>query len=647
MKKVGCKRGRDMPNMKQMIIRYMRTVALIMVTVILVIATVAQIISAQNYARESASAAFIQIHQIMMENQTELTEVETEYKQTCLHNAEVIAYMVEENPEILNDIDEINKIAQFLEVDEIHFFDATGRIFTGTHPEYYNLTMDSGEQIGFFKPMLTDKSLSLVQEVMPNTAESKPMQYSARWSENGTFIVQVGMEPVNVLKVTEKNELSYIFSLLRVNTGVSFYAIDKETGEIMGATASEDVGKHCEELGFDVNEIISRGSGFHSYVKGVNSFCVFTTESDNLVGRVVEAETLYHNIWLNMLALAICLLLIALILIVAVTKYMDKHVLRGIYDINKKLSAITEGNLDETVDVKTCLEFAELSSHSNEMIKSLLEGTQKISYVLNKTDVPIGVYEYNKMMTKVRFTEHVPEILGFCGQQAEEMFSDNKKFIAFIEDLKKNPMDNEADVYCLQNKKGTYLRLEELTKNNEVFGIVIDVTEEIQRRKQIEEERDLDLLTGLYNRRGLENRFAELFEHPEQLKHCAMVMVDTDCLKEINDTYGHDIGDVYLCKIAGVLRSYGPNGCVIARQGGDEFVLFLYQYENMEELENTIKKLGYIQDNSIAHLSDNISVPLRFSYGYVIAKDESDYEKLLKEADEQMYKNKRERKIKR
>lgn len=647
MKKVGCKRGRDMPNMKQMIIRYMRTVALIMATVILVIATVAQIISAQNYARESASAAFIQIHQIMMENQTELTEVETEYKQTCLHNAEVIAYMVEENPEILNDIDEINKIAQFLEVDEIHFFDATGRIFTGTHPEYYDLTMDSGEQIGFFKPMLTDKSLSLVQEVMPNTAESKPMQYSARWSENGTFIVQVGMEPVNVLKVTEKNELSYIFSLLRVNTGVSFYAIDKETGEIMGATASEDVGKHCEELGFDVNEIISRGSGFHSYVKGVNSFCVFTTESDNLVGRVVEAETLYHNIWLNMLALAICLLLIALILIVAVTKYMDKHVLRGIYDINKKLSAITEGNLDETVDVKTCLEFAELSSHSNEMIKSLLEGTQKISYVLNKTDVPIGVYEYNKMMTKVRFTEHVPEILGFCGQQAEEMFSDNKKFIAFIADLKKNPMDNEADVYCLQNKKGTYLRLEELTKNNEVFGIVIDVTEEIQRRKQIEEERDLDLLTGLYNRRGLENRFAELFEHPEQLKHCAMVMVDADCLKEINDTYGHDIGDVYLCKIAGVLRSYGPNGCVIARQGGDEFVLFLYQYENMEELENTIKKLGYIQDNSIAHLSDNISVPLRFSYGYVIAKDESDYEKLLKEADEQMYKNKRERKIKR
>ena len=67
----------------------------------------------------------------------------------------------------------------------------------------------------------------------------------------------------------------------------------------------------------------------------------------------------------------------------------------------------------------------------------------------------------------------------------------------------------------------------------------------------------------------------------------------------------------------------------------------------MEALEHTIKTLGYIQDNSIAHLSEKISVPLRFSYGYVIAKDESDYEKLLKEADERMYQNKKERKIKR
>lgn len=56
----------------------------------------------------------------------------------------------------------------------------------------------------FFKPLLTDKSLHLVQDITPNTAEAKMMQYSALWSKSGAFIVQIGMEPVNVLKATEK-----------------------------------------------------------------------------------------------------------------------------------------------------------------------------------------------------------------------------------------------------------------------------------------------------------------------------------------------------------------------------------------------------------------------------------------------------------
>ena len=114
-----------MPNMKKMIIRYMETVTLIMVAVILVVATIVQFLSAQSYARESAEGAYIQIGQIMAENRTQLIETETSYKQTCLHNAEAIAYMVEENPEILNDITEIRELAEFMEVDEIHFFDAS------------------------------------------------------------------------------------------------------------------------------------------------------------------------------------------------------------------------------------------------------------------------------------------------------------------------------------------------------------------------------------------------------------------------------------------------------------------------------------------------------------------------------------------
>ena len=315
---VICKRGNDMPNMKKMIVRYMQTVTIVLILLILIITIISQILSAQKYARETAEATFVQIRQIMRDNENELVALQTEYKQTCLNNAEAIAYMVESNPAVLEDLEALQEIADFMEVDEIHFFDKRGCIFTGTHPEYYGMDMNSGEQIGFFKPMLTDKSLSMVQDITPNTAEERPMQYSARWSETGEFIVQVGMEPVNVLKVTEKNELSYIFSLLRVNTGVSLYAIDKETGEVMGATFSEDVGMDCSELGFDIEEIVSRGEAFHATIKGLNSFCVFTEVDGNLIGRVVPVETLYHNIQINACAVAIYLIIIAVILAIGI-----------------------------------------------------------------------------------------------------------------------------------------------------------------------------------------------------------------------------------------------------------------------------------------------------------------------------------------
>ena len=124
--------------------------------------------------------------------------------------------ILEKNPKARYDRDELRKIAKF-EVDEIHIIDERGEIVSGTHPRYYGYNFDSGEQIRFFKPMLNDKGMKMVQGIKPNTAENKLMQYSAMWNSTGEFIVEVGFEPVNVSKVTAKNELPYIFSQLCVN----------------------------------------------------------------------------------------------------------------------------------------------------------------------------------------------------------------------------------------------------------------------------------------------------------------------------------------------------------------------------------------------------------------------------------------------
>ncbi len=630
-----------MQTLGNIINRYIRSVTLFLVAALLVLILYLQITHERREAYAAATETFYQIGQVLEKNQAELTEIKSAYRQTCLHNAEAIAYMIEDNPSVLSSVEGLKEIAALMEVDEIHIFDTAGRIYAGTHPEYYNYTFDSGDQMRFFKPMLADKSLRLVQNITPNTAEAKLMQYSALWSKNEAFIVQVGMEPVNVLKATEKNELSYIFSLFRVNPDANYYAVQKYSGTVVGSTDLSCVGKNLSEIGPDLDQIATHDKGFHADVNGEKSYCVFMEIGENYIGRILSCRNLYRRILPTTIALAICLITIAMILSYVVTHYLNRYVVEGIHGINEKLHSIAQGNLDEIVDIQSSMELAELSGYINRMKKSILDNSRKMSYVLDKTNMYIGVYEYNRHMKRVRVTEHVPRILALETGEAKRLCADYRAFGEFITDLRKNPLPDETCVFASRDR---YVKLDEVIDDGEIFGVIIDVTEEIVKRKKIEAERDFDPLTGLYNRRGLDNRLSTLFGSTETLGHSAVVMIDTDNLKMINDTYGHDAGDIYLKEIARLFRDFEPNNCVGARLGGDEFVLFLYGYDNERELTDAVALLADLENHNFTDLGDQIRVPLRFSLGYSLAGQSADYEKLMKEADEKMYENKKMRK---
>ena len=633
-----------MLTLKKIISRYMYKISCILVVVILLIVFYVQLKNEQRLSYESSIRTFSQIEQVLEENQKELDEIKQDYKETCLHNAEVIAYIIEGNKDIMNSVDELKELAVSVEVDEIHIFDKTGRIFAGTHPEYYNLTMDSGEQISFFKPMLKDKSLKLVQDITPNSAEEKLMQYSAVWSKNGEYIIQVGMEPVNVMKVTEKNELSYIFSLFRVNPEADYYAINVDSGEVVGSTDLNIVGRNIAGTGLTLKDISNNRAGFHTEVNGQSSYCVFKKIGTSYIGRVISSRNLYQRIPSTIFAIFMCLMTIAYILATAVTRHMNKYVVDEIQEMNEKMELIANGNLEENIKIKSSAEFYELSEYINMLVKSLLDNNKKMSYVLSKTNLYIGVYEYNDNVKKVRITEYVPKILYVGNEEMENICSDVDRFKAFMNDIRKNSIPDEPGIFKVGNHPEHYVRLEESRQNKETFGVIIDVTAEVLRRRKIEEERDIDLLTELFNRRGLETKLSALFNAPDRLGHSAMVMIDADGLKGINDTYGHEMGDAYLNEIAGIIEGFGTRKSIASRQGGDEFVLFMYGYDTEDELMKSINLLEEMQSNTYTNLDVNIRVPLRFSMGYCLTEPDKDYTELLKEADKKMYSNKMERK---
>ncbi|MCR5509813.1 MAG: diguanylate cyclase [Lachnospiraceae bacterium] len=636
-------------KLKQTIVAYLSILTVIIMTMILVIVVVIQVETAQKRAYAQSLEMFYQVENILDENEAELDQITMEYSASCLANAQTIAYIIQYHPEILDDIDELKKIAHFVQVDEIHIFDKSGSIFFGTHPEYYGYNFDSGEQMNFFKPLLNDRNLRLVQEIAPNTAEGKLVQYSALWSEDGEFIVQVGMYPSHIMRMREKNELPYIFSTLVANPGVSLYAIDPESGEILGASEPESVGLNASDIGIALEVSRIEGTGVIQSVNDRSCFTSFREVNGTLLGYVVPLSDIYSGIPTTSFIILLGLAIISVILVMSFTRCIDRYVIDNINIVNDDLRRISDGNLDTTVDVHNSQEFSELSSHINEMVHSLLASVEKISHVLGRANLHIGVYDCKQSGSIVRYTEYVGKVLGLEPDPNGRLYADRKDVRNAIESLTPANIEGEDNIYVIPDNGSfiggeSFIRLEEVrTANGDFFGIITDVTESIRQRKQIEMERDEDVLTGLYNRRGLDSFLLKYSGEEDKDRFCALIMIDLDDLKVINDKYGHDAGDGYIKSAAYIISSFatGPNIC--ARQGGDEFVVFLYRYGE-EQLQADLDHLKSMQSGRRADLGNGIKVALKFSMGYSIGHWTGDYAGMLKAADELMYQNKKQRK---
>lgn len=633
------KEQQNLPKIKSRFTEYQIVITSVVMILMMLVFFWLQGSFSQKLVEKNANDLFQQIETIIVENNKELEETKASYSESCLNRADTVARMLELDPEI-HGAAKMKELAKLLEIDEIHLFDENGVIVDGTNPEYYGYSVNDGEQIGFFKQMLDDHSLRLCQDITPNTAAKKLMQYSAVWSKNESFIVQIGMEPVNVTRLTSKNELNYIFRLLMGGSGVYLYALDPVTNTVVGASDTKQIGLSVEEIGFPKTDEIAYERGTYYTINGKRCYCVFRPIEGTVIAYASNSDAMFEDMFKNSWFLAGAIIFIAFLLVFSSTSYIDRYVIRNIDDMNRVLSDISSGEANKTIKVGDTQEFAELSTHMNEMIQALLKNEENLSYLLNQTNLKIGVYEYHRGSGRVRFTERVPELLGLDKEEAENLAEDYARFEQYIETMRKHAVPNETNLYYTEGKEMHYLRFEDRQEGQEVFGIIVDMTEEVLMRRRLESERDIDLLTGLLNRRGLNSVLEKLFEHPEDLKHGVMCMIDADGLKAINDTYGHVKGDQYLQLIGDELREFGNRKHVAGRLGGDEYVLFLHGYETHEALVEDLDKLVLMQNKGVMKPNDNDEIAIRFSLGYALTYGMNDYHAALLAADKAMYQDK-------
>lgn len=205
--------------------------------------------------------------------------------------------------------------------------------------------------------------------------------------------------------------------------------------------------------------------------------------------------------------------------------------------------------------------------------------------------------------------------------------------------------DNNYETLYQYYKKNEEYR--ELEKNNmrqslltkiELENMLNEHRQVLINNERLLKNNELDSFTGIYNKAAFKKHVNNAIRKHTKDEYAALLMIDIDDFKKINDTFGHYVGDQVILDVVGLLTNEIQSSILIGRVGGDEFAVFFsslysidYLYEKIENYLNSVKKI--IVNESTGLISVSIGV-------YVIDHNES-FDEIYKKADHALYMAKR------
>jgi diguanylate cyclase (GGDEF)-like protein len=182
--------------------------------------------------------------------------------------------------------------------------------------------------------------------------------------------------------------------------------------------------------------------------------------------------------------------------------------------------------------------------------------------------------------------------------------------------------------------------IDDLGCKYKLTGVSQDITEKKRSEELIWQQANFDPLTGLPNRRMFQDRLEHEIKksHRDSLQ-LALMFIDLDKFKEVNDTLGHDKGDILLCEAARRIAGCVRESDTVARLGGDEFTVILSELEDQNSLERIAQTI--IQALAAPFLLGEESAFVSASIGITLYPDDAtNLEMLMSNADQAMYASK-------
>lgn len=319
------------------------------------------------------------------------------------------------------------------------------------------------------------------------------------------------------------------------------------------------------------------------------------------------------SLWTFMTALVVSMLLIS------VLQSERKLAEKALRDNDKKLKSVIDGALDAIVTVNDAGELVEFNPAAERTFG----------------------YKKEQVLGKLMSEMIIPPQLRKFHEEGHRQYVQTGEMHMFNQRIEITAMRADGSEFPVELTL-TSLREEGLSL---VTGFLRDISEQRKTQQEIENYAYYDALTGLPNRRLLADRF----QHAVLLcmrtgTNCALIFIDLDNFKSLNDTKGHDVGDQLLVEVSNRIKQSIREGDTVARLSGDEFVVII---ENLDEHHNVAyQQVSEIVQKLLVELNKTYYLKLfefstTASMGVTLFNnDQLGFEEHLRHADTAMYQSK-------
>lgn len=582
-----------------------------------------------------------QVIHILENNQSELSLINKNLDEDYHTRAKAAAYVIEQQKETGVDVEKMQYLANLLNVDELHVINENGIIVLSSVSKYIGIDMSLHEQTRPFLSILKsdDEDAFLIQDAQPNAAENKIMKYVGVARKGQKGIVQVGFEPTRQMEAEARNTYEYIFSKFPTDIGEELFAVHSD-GTVLGHSDSINRKFTADYYQFDKLEDCKKGT-YKKDENGQSVYVVSRKYDNTYICAALPGRMIFQKLFKNILPTFLYLLLIETAVIFLLNYLVKQNAVNGIHDILDCLSSITDGNFDTTVSVGGNPEFEQLSSGINTMVKRIVNNSDHISSIIEMSGIPLAAFQYEKNVKNVFVTRGFSALLEIPEKKSTTLYKDSSLFDEYIHNIMKNPVENEKDIFQINDLK--YISIHMSKSSDICLGVVTDVTDSILERKQLQYENTHNHLTGLYKFSYFKEVAQKILKNMPDGKICAIVMIDLDFFKSINDTFGHDIGDRYLQSFSGIMQSMPSEHFVTARRSGDEFCMMIFDCDKKSDITRFLDHFYATLKKHPVVISDTESITISASCGFVCTGyPETELSKLLEQADHALYEMKRD-----